>query len=377
MNKYILVTAEKFGYGPIITCLNIVKDLRPMATKKSIKLVFLGTSIAKEQAEKSLLFDEIIECETYNYDSLKQHALLFQNAQAILCCENQFGAIYAKQLNLNNVFFIDNLVWMWDKITPGLENVDGYFISETFSSKDNFRNIGKSVINPVFVGPLRKINIKTYKSRNQLVINFGGAEAFMLDKEIVVSFYKKILSEILTQDVREKFEKIYVCGGSGIINELQEFSASNIIVDSFSNDNYLKLLHKSSHLIMSSGLGNYIESIGINKNIMYIPPINYSQLLQLDEYKKLDLGLELINWSDYSFYDNIPQLLDEETGVNLVVDNVKKYLKSNDNLISEKVNKFINTTQEKYFDIRKNYVSEFPKNASRVISKYIINSIKG
>ena len=377
MSKYILVTAEKFGYGPIVTCLNIVKSLRLMASQKNIKLVFLGTSIAKEQAEKSNLFDEIIECETYNYEHLQQNTTLFQNAQAILCCENQFGAIYAKQLNLKNVYFVDNLVWMWDKITPGLENVDGYFISETFDSKENFKNIGKLVKNPIFVGPLRKINVKNYKTKNLLVINFGGAEAFMLDKEIVISFYKKILSEILTENVIHKFNKIYVCGGNGIINELQEFSTSNIVVKSLSNEDYLKLLHNASHLIMSSGLGNFIESIGINKNIMYIPPINYSQLLQLDKYKKLNLGLALINWSDYSFYDTIPQLLDEETGVNLVVDNVKKYLDSNDNLISEKVNNFINTNQEKYFDTRKNYVSKFPKNASRVISKYIINSIKG
>ena len=289
MSNYILVTAEKFGYGPIITCLNIVKVLKGIASRKNLKMVFLGTSIAKEQAEKSLLFDEVIECETYSYDALKKHLTLFKNAKAILCSENQFGAIYAKQLNLKNVFFVDNLVWMWDKITPGLESVDGYFISETFDSRPNFEKIGNQIKNPIFVGPLRKINVNNYKTLNQLVINFGGAEAFMLDKDMVINFYKKILTEILTDKVQNKFDKIYVCGGSGIINQLQEFCSKKIIVKSFSNDKYLRILHKSSHLIMSSGLGNYIESIGINKNILYIPPINYSQLLQLDEYKKLNI----------------------------------------------------------------------------------------
>ena len=98
MGKYILVTAEKFGYGPIITCLNVVKVLKQKLDKKT-KLIFLGTSIAKEQAISSKLFDEVIECKTYNYHDLSNFKELFIHACAIVSSENQFGAIYAKQLN--------------------------------------------------------------------------------------------------------------------------------------------------------------------------------------------------------------------------------------------------------------------------------------
>ena len=162
MDDYILITAEKFGYGPIITCLNVVKNLSNTLSKKNRKekLIFLGTSIAKEQAILSKLFDQVIECKTYDYNELESFKSLFVNAKAILSSENQFGAIYAKRLALKNVYFIDNLVWMWDQITPGLGNVDGYFISETFSSKENFKKIGMNVKNPIFIGPLREINKK-------------------------------------------------------------------------------------------------------------------------------------------------------------------------------------------------------------------------
>lgn len=377
MSKYILFTAEKFGYGPVITCLNIAHELKKTVLKLGIKMIFLGTSIAKEQATKSKIFDEVIECKTYDYKELELKKDLFMNASAILCSENQFGAIFATKLGLKNVFFVDNLVWMWDKITPGLEGVRVYFISETIDSRENFKRIGGNIKNPIFVGPLREIEIGDCPSENNLLINFGGAESFMLDKTTVVKFYRKILSEILTSNVKEKFNKIYVCGGSGVINKLKDFSSSKISIQSLSNKEYLKKLHMDSHIIMSSGLGNFVESIGINKNIFYLPPINYSQLLQLDCYKKLDLGLRLVNWSDYSFYKDVPSFLDEEKGVQSVVENVDKYLLSDENLLSDAVNEFIRSPQEKYFKKRAEYISKFPKNSSKIVADYIINSLGG
>lgn len=380
MDDYILITAEKFGYGPIITCLNVVKNLSNTLSKKNRKekLIFLGTSIAKEQAILSKLFDQVIECKTYDYNELESFKSLFVNAKAILSSENQFGAIYAKRLALKNVYFIDNLVWMWDQITPGLGNVDGYFISETFSSKENFKRIGMNVKNPIFIGPLREINKKHYKSKNMLMINFGGAEAFMLDKSILEKFYLKALNEILSKPVINKFNKIFVCGGSGIIDYLKREVTfpGKVEIKTLPNEEYIQKLHLCSHVIMSSGLGNFIESIGIAKNLMFIPPVNYSQLLQLIEYKKLDLGLELLNWDAYSFYKKVPHLLDEETGVNMVVDNVKQYLKDISNILHDKVIDFINSqTHQKYFAKRDEYTSKFSGDAASIVVETILKGI--
>lgn len=375
---YILVTAEKFGYGPIVTCLNVIKEFKRKLKDRKEKLYFLGTSIAKEQAKSSCLFDKIIECKTYDYKELSKHKKLFENAKAVLSCENQFGAIYAKQINAKNVYFIDNLVWMWDRITPGLENVDGYFISETFSSKDNFEKIGKNVTNPIFIGPLRKINNKHYKETNTLIINFGGAESFMIDKAIVDKFYKKVLNEILTPKVLKGFSSIYVSGGSGVIETLRPLykECPKVKIKTLPNKQFLNKLHHCSHIIMSSGLGNFIESVGIGKKILFIPPINYSQLLQLIEYKKLDLGFDLLNWEDYKFYANIPNLLDEETGVNLVIENAKKYLKCHDHLLSKRVEEFIDSNkQEMYFEKRNNYISQFSENSAKIVVNTILRGI--
>ena len=86
-------------------------------------------------------------------------------------------------------YYVDNLMWMWDKIPDGLLTVKKYFISEIIPSKENFNKIGKKILNPIFVGPVRKIEVKKCSTKNQIIINLGGAESFLLEHSLIVDFY--------------------------------------------------------------------------------------------------------------------------------------------------------------------------------------------
>ena len=88
----VLVTAEHFGYGPIATALNVVKELKKY---DDITLSFMGTGIALEQAKMSNYFDKIIECKTYDINELKKVKMILLNFDVILSSENQPGAKYA------------------------------------------------------------------------------------------------------------------------------------------------------------------------------------------------------------------------------------------------------------------------------------------
>ena len=141
---------------------------------------------------------------------------------------------------------------------------------------------------------------------------------------------------------------------------------------------HLHCLLQSEYCILSSGLGNFIESVGKNKNILFLPPINYSQLLQLDYYSKECFGFDIINWSNFEFYKEISKFLDEETGVNMVVSNIKYYLeKDYRNVIQKRVNNFLKGNQNMFFEKRCNYINQFDKNSSEYIAKLIINDLNG
>lgn len=374
----ILFSAESFGYGPIITGLNIVKELKKY---NDINIDFIGSGVALEQAKMTDYFENFIECDTFDLEELEKNKKLILSYNSLISSENMNGAIFAIRNRMNKIYYIDNLMWMWDKLPKELNKVNKYFISEIIPSKYNFSRIGKEIENPVFVGALRNLNnYSTFdsKEKKQLIINIGGAESFLFDSKLIIKFYNILLKLILNLNEIEQFEKIIVCGGYNIISNLKlDITNKNIILKSLSNDEYLKEMALSSHCIMASGLGNFIETIGMKKNIMYLPAINYSQLLQLQYYVNQNFGFHTMNWEKFPFYKQVGSYLDEELGVNLVINNVENFINGNyEDIVLDNVRKFLAEPQDKYFENRKLYIDKMSKNSNEVVARIIIEDLK-
>ncbi len=371
----ILVSAESFGYGPIATCLNVMKELKK---HDDVILDFIGSGIALEQAKLSGYFDKYYVCETYDFESLKKFEDVFKQYKVLFASENINGAIFGLKF-IKNTYYVDNLVWMWDEIPKKLGKVKKFFISETLPCQDNFKRVGNVVENPVFVGPIRDLSSgKMQNKKKQLVINIGGASSFLLEQSVINEFYNKIINDILATEEIKQFASIIICGGSKVINSLKlENKRSNIKIATLANKEYLKVMAESSHCIMSSGLGNFIETLNKDVNIMYLPAVNYSQLLQLQYYEKMNLGFKILNWNTFDFYKEIPMYLDEATGVNEVVSNVKKFNAGNyRNLVNRWVKEYLTHSQQNSFGDREKFFDKFDKKAAVEIADIIYNENK-
>lgn len=317
----ILVSAESFGYGPISTALNVVKHLKKY---EDVQLDFIGFGISMEQAKLSGYFENFYTCNTYDKKDLEAKKDIITAYDIFFSSENIEGTIFAINNKIKKVYYVDNLMWMWDKIPDELNYVTKFFISNIIPVEKNLKRIGKKIKNPIVVGPIRDIETINDIVENQLMINIGGASSFLLDNNLISKFYNKLFNELLLNPNLKKFKKIIICGGSEVLTKIKLPNVDlNIIKNTLSHEEYLQEMKKSSHCIMASGLGNFAETIGKNKNILILPPINYSQLLQIDYYNKLNFGFDIITWNMFDFYNKIPEYLDEETGVNLVVENIK------------------------------------------------------
>ena len=134
---------------------------------------------------------------------------------------------------------------------------------------------------------------------------------------------------------------------------------------------------ESRYCILAPGLGNFIETLTLDKEIMYLPSINYSQHQQLEFYKEKGFGFTTLNWSEFDFYEDIPKYLEEETGVKLVNSNIEKYLNGNyEKVITNIVNRFINNNQKQYFKIRNNFARALKSNAAKEIAEIIYDENK-
>ncbi len=369
----ILVSAETFGYGPVATCLNVVKELKK---HDDVTVDFIGSGIALEQAKMSGYFDKYYICDVFDFESLKKFEKVFKSYNIFFSSENINGAIFGLRY-IKNTYYIDNLMWMWDKVSKELEELKGYFISETMPCKKNFDRIGCGIKNPIFVGPVRDLNIeKCNIKKNQLVINIGGASSFLSDQAVINNFYNKIINDILSTPEISRFNSIIICGGSGAINSLHT-DVKNVIIKTLANEEYLKVVNESSHCILSSGLGNFIETLNKDMNIMYLPAANYSQLLQLQYYKDMNLGFKMLNWDNFEFYEEIPEYLDEATGVKMVVNNIEKFnSKDYRDLINNLVKEFLNESQEQYFNHRNDFYNSYDRNGAHIVAETIYNENK-
>lgn len=375
--KRILVSAEMFGYGPVTTLLNVMKEFTDY---DDLQFDFIGNGVALEQAQMSGFFKKYYICDNYDVNELLKIKKIFSLYDAMISSENPVGAIFGMEHGIKKVYYIDNLMWMWDAIDSRLNNVSKFFISEIIPCKENFARVGKNVKHPIFVGPIRELSesLPLLQQEKKVIINIGGAGSYLLNKKLIIDFYSCLINMILeTPDFIDCFDKIIICGGNNVISNLNlRYHSSKITVKTFSNEEYLDELKTASHCIMASGLGNYIETLSKDKDILYLPSINYSQFLQFKYYKKLDLGFKLMNWDIFDSFTDVPELLDEESGVNLVVSNIKSFLDKQPKLIVQKeITNYLNNPQISYYEKRKSTFNDYNKNASKIIATSIYEDL--
>ena len=111
--KRILVSAEMFGYGPVTTLLNVMKEF---PKDPNLQFDFIGNGVALEQAKMSNFFKKHYVCNNYDINSLNRFKNIFPLYDALISSENPVCAIFGMESNIKKVYYIDNLVWMWDAI---------------------------------------------------------------------------------------------------------------------------------------------------------------------------------------------------------------------------------------------------------------------
>lgn len=374
----ILVTAEEFGYGPSVTLNCIIENVRKCLPEENI--LFLGNGIALEQAKRSKLYSQYIVCNTFDFDDLNRCQQYFEKADFIICSENLNGAIYSVRKGLKT-FYIDNLFWMWASIPNELKLVEKYFITDFVGVDDNIKRLAYSENNLVKVGPLRILEDKnTSLSKKDIVlINIGGADSFLSERTIVVEFYSIVINLIVSAAKKYGYENIRVCGGSSVLNELQNKNKnSQIEFISYSHDDYKKTLAESKYVFLSPGLGNFFETLCIDQNVFMLPPINYSQFLQLEEFKKLDIGIITINWNNFEWYFPVKKFQEEKEGVNAVLKNIKCFIETKDSreILYDEIASYFKCNYWNNLEQRTLYKKRYSNNGIQAIADEIILEVR-
>ncbi|MBA7592222.1 hypothetical protein ES708_34400 [subsurface metagenome] len=164
------------------------------------------------------------------------------------------------------------------------------------------------------------------------MLNFGGADyPYLSNTDILPDFIKSIAIQLASIN---GFEEKIITIGPRFIKELACLEEYGYIIQTCSHEEFLTLI-KSTNLLMSvPGLTSTFEAFSLSIPTLFLPPMNYSQLLNLQKLKNSGVADYSINWHD--LYDVPDEILEETQGVSLVESFLTKSLINNEMQISMK-----------------------------------------
>lgn len=330
-NPYIIFDADPFCFGPISTTLNLANYLRTNSSiSERYDLILLGTLTTKQLAEKTQVFNDIIECDTTDTKELSQRASLILGSSLYIANTNPTAIRLFENQAFNKVY-IDTLFWMWDKLQANFRTVEAYFIQNFFNTESQLKRFQDQINRPIIVSPIIDPNLlqTTKIEEDYVLITLGGIDTVYAES---TNFYEVFLGRLLSSELLKK-QKIVVAGGGETIGRLKrkfELKHSNISIDVFGRAKFLDLLLGCKKLIANPGLNTFYESSIIGKDTYFLPPQNYSQQLQLLLYMKYQPDIKGYAWQPVFGYPDIPESLPELEGIRLVQKCCDRFLSMED-----------------------------------------------
>jgi len=115
------------------------------------------------------------------------------------------------------------------------------------------------------------------------------------------TFYPYTMTELLVKAVDfGRFDTVIFTGNKRIIDDLRGmYETSKFKFMMFSHDTFILELASSAIAMMVPGLETPLEAFSYNVPVIFLPPSNSSQYIQLDEFRKYHVAYASIHFSDY------------------------------------------------------------------------------
>jgi hypothetical protein len=299
MKPILLFDAEPFCFGPVSTLLNLIHSLKRTIGNK-YEFIFLASNTTLQLALKSTYFDQIIECNTTIIDDLEKNRDLFERASAIIINTNLFSLKWASHFIAKKIIFVDTLFWLWD-ILPYNNTICKILLVQDFVGvKERIDKEYNKLPKYQIVGPLvlsdLNASYKRVPTKPFILVNFGGIETTAAPTLGFPDFFIHLLS----QKEFKKFNFVFAGGGKTIERMKETYltkkNTNFLDISCFSKSEYLGLLRCADKVIISPGLTSFYELSLSPKETFFLPPQNYSQNLQLQQYQLAIKELACFSW---------------------------------------------------------------------------------
>jgi hypothetical protein len=151
-----------------------------------------------------------------------------------------------------------------------------------------------------------------------LLVSLGGCDCSLYETE--ADAYPALMLQVLEQALAEAPDsnrRVLVCCGEHAACALRP-QRSEVSIQTLPKQDYIQALRCARAAVLSPGLNGAMEAFEAATPAFFLPPHNYSQLLQLKVYRQVGAAPYGFTWSDMDTQLDLPAYLPEEEGVRQV-----------------------------------------------------------
>lgn len=292
-NLSILFNAQSFGFGPTAS----IAWLTPHFMLHQFKEISFAGSGFTLDLQRRLPYTKLHDLTNSTEEDIKT---VIEKYDVIFTAMDIKCATLALAQNKKVVFY-DAVSWFWphtdewsswEKIIThpnALYLAQNFFgISESLSTYIESSNI--KIVPPLIS---KTSSLPKKRSEKLVFMNFGGLQNPLIDAEKLI-LYSKTLITIVKKTLPERFElKVAV-------SKLIADAISMPEVSTYSPSEIMEMIASSSFVLCTPGLGNIYETAATNTPVIFLPPTNETQGMQLELLKDANMVDADCDWGRFS-----------------------------------------------------------------------------
>lgn len=280
----VLFQAAPFCFGPAATTLNVIEALAPYGHR----LRMLATSSALDLAARSSLPIELLEGTADDLPTAARGVdLVVSNTDLAVAARCAARGL--------PVVVIDTLFWMWDRVEPAAMDCERYIVQEFPGTQAQLERLG-SPARLARVGPLVRPQRPPAEARGaHVLISLGGSDCELVDVER--DPYPAFVARAALA-AAPPGTTLVVCTGQRAAQALRRVLPASVEVCTLSNREHVERMRTARAVLASPGITGAMELFDAGTPLFFLPPQNYSQVLQLVAYRQAGVAPFGLTWRD-------------------------------------------------------------------------------
>lgn len=317
MHFRLLCDAIPFCYGPAAALESCLGALFATSTDAP-EVHVLASGSTRELLERSKLPIRLLPIDSENPSELAR--VQFGSYDAFFNVCNPVSFAYARRA-ATRIAYLDFLLWMHTGERADHFDADLYLAENYPGTSIWIAQRGEEIANLAVVPPLITPPELRQPERGFLLVGLGGLYSRLTVPGRNNDYAPFVVRNVLQSIPPPRFSRVLIAGPARLAQTMHELVAGDPRVEyvSLSHREFVAMLSRAELFVSHPGLYAAFEAMLGGVPTAFLPPSNYTQVLQLRHYRAAGLAEASFTWEDAGS-DVVPSGLPEADGVRAVLD---------------------------------------------------------